>query len=1004
MILIYAEKPDMGTKIAAALDHITLSDGTKVEFDDIPKYERTIKDQRRKDGHFRIRYCGQDTIVTWGMGHMCELKQAEDYNEEYRNWQKMPLPYIPERYELKLIDSTKTQYEIIKALLSKADTVIVATDNDREGDLIADYLFTYTGYRKPYKRVLFNRQSAAEFRKAFAPSNLISSNERMPVINAGRARSAGDFIVGAGPTVAMTLYFPYKRDGKYAVLSVGRVQTATLDIIVERENEIRCFRPEKYYVVKGTFSGERGKYDGIYEEKKIPSKQDAEKILEELRNYSKCYVKDVVRTVSTKTKPHLYSMQSLQMDANKAYGMSLADTMKAAQSLYENGYTTYPRTDICHITTDSLPGMDKAIDAILTMEPFEKYSRKIPLDPNDKMYFDDAKCAKAGHCAIVPTGKIPQTISTPEWNIYTLIAKSVLCMVYPPAKIAKTAVTTMVDSRKFHTSGTEIVEMGYFEVLGAPKEADVPNVRKGENVDGVFRLEEKQTEPPKRYTDGTLLNAMITCGKTLEDEELKAVMAKGSDDKPRGLGRPSTQASIVERLLSRGYIVRKGKTIFPTDMGEYLIKNLPVPDLKSAVMTAQWEKRLDDIENGKDTYDSFMSDLEDSVRKWTNAITENGNRMQPPQNGTLTPIKCPLCGKPIADKGEFYGCTGYPACHFTISSFGGHKFNIDEVQTLLNGGNVFVENAYSKTKKKTFSCTIGMDSIEDGRMKFAFINDDNNGVETDIVCPLCGKPMVDRGDFYSCTGYPSCNFAISSLGGHKFSTDEIKALLNGGAVHVDNVYSKKKKKTFSCTIKLDSIKDGKMKFAFVDSGNYDGKDTGIKCPLCGKPIADKGDFYGCTGYPSCNFTIPSFCGHKFGVEEIKTLIDGGTVAVGDAYSKKYKKEFSCVIRSDGIRDGRMNFAYVNTGGNMETNVKCPLCGAPMKKSDKKMYCSDASKCGFTFPLSVFSPHVFTDKEVQDLINGKTVHIDNAYSARKKKNYSCDVRASIIDKSVKFDFA
>ena len=823
MVLIYAEKPDMGTKIAAALDHITLSNGTAVRFNELNKYEEAIKKQRRDDGYFRIRYCGEDAVVTWGMGHMCELKQAADYDSKYKSWREIPLPYIPKRYELKLIESTKSQFYRVKELLKKAGRVIVATDNDREGDLIAHYVFTYAGYKKPYQRVLFNRQSAEEFRKAFDPANLISSEERKPVIDAGRARSAGDFIVGAGPTVAMSLYFPYRQNGKPTVVSVGRVQTATLNLVNEREREIEVFRPTKYYVAKGKFTGQNGTYEGVYEEKKIPTRVEASLLLDELEQCTECRVEDVKRTVSTKAKPHLYSLQSLQMDANKMYGISLADTLAAAQSLYDKGYTTYPRTEVCYLTTDSLPDIDRAIDALLTLPEFSHLRRKVALNKNDKQYFDDAKCAENSHCAIVPTGKIPASIPLLESRIYTLIAKNTLCMVYPPAKIAKTSITTIAgggsasNGRRFVTNGSEVVEAGHFEVIGQPKDVDIPNVKKGDTVKGEFRIEEKETEPPKRFTDGSLLNAMMTCGKTIDDEELKAVMAKGSNDKPRGLGRPSTQASIVERLLSRGYISRSGKTIKPTEKGRYMMENLPVKELKSPVMTARWEKRLDDIENGKDTYEAFMKDLENSVASWTMTIVEEGKKnakKNPSFNAVPTPVRCPICGGVVVNKGEYYTCENYPSCRFAVSKYCGHKFGVEEIQTLLNGGSVAISDAYSKSKDKHFSCVIKLKSITDGRMEYEFVNEKKVKL-TSVVCPKCGKPLADKtdiGDFYGCTGYPSCRFTFPlSPYGHKFTEAEIRDMLDGKTIHVDDAYSKKKKTSYSCNISAN-VEGDNIKF------------------------------------------------------------------------------------------------------------------------------------------------------------------------------------------------
>lgn len=315
MIVIYAEKPDMGAKIAAALDCIHLNNGTDVNFSELNRYDEEIKKQRIRDGLFNITYAGEETIVTWGIGHMVGLKQAYDYDESYKKWENLPLPYIPEEYGTKITTPNTAQFCRIKNLFYAADKIICATDDDREGDLIFAYIYDFINCHTPYERALFNKQSQAEFIKAFSPENLVPSWKRQPVIDAGKARSAGDFIVGAGPTVAMSLKF----DGN-GTLSVGRVQTAVLNMICEREHEIKNFKPKNYWVIKADFICPNGnKYSAEHITKRFDILIAAKEIFNKISDKKEAVISSIEKKDVKKGKPNLYSLATLQMEANKRY-------------------------------------------------------------------------------------------------------------------------------------------------------------------------------------------------------------------------------------------------------------------------------------------------------------------------------------------------------------------------------------------------------------------------------------------------------------------------------------------------------------------------------------------------------------------------------------------------------------------------------------------------------------------------------------------------------------
>jgi DNA topoisomerase III len=495
MITIFAEKPDVGTKIAAALDAIVLSSGDRVDFDHIQKYEKQIKAQRAKQGYFKIRHNGEETYVTWGIGHLCELKQAQDYNKEYKQWKNIPLPFIPESYELKCSKGMEKQLRLIKNIFDHSDLIICATDDDREGDLIFDYIYRYLNCSVPFKRALFNQQSKEEWQKAFRKENLVDGIKRKPVIEAGRGRSAGDFVVGANLTTAMTLKFPGNN-----VLSVGRVQTAVLSMLVARELEIQNFKPKDYWVLKGKFNSEHGSYEGTHVVKKFDKESDADEILRKLSaDTGPATVKSIKEKSFWREKPYLYSLQGLQMDANKVYGFSLQHTLDLAQSLYEKGFTTYPRTDSSHLTDDMGPEMKKVIQMLFSSDTYSKFKSHATesVDSSNKYYFDSSKVES--HYAIVPTSKKLSLgqMSDDEKKLYDMIARSVICICYPKAQLSKTNIITEKSGEEFTTCGISILKPGYFEVLGRPRENLLPKLQERESVQGKYIKEAKKLSRQK---------------------------------------------------------------------------------------------------------------------------------------------------------------------------------------------------------------------------------------------------------------------------------------------------------------------------------------------------------------------------------------------------------------------------------------------------------------------------------------------------------------------------
>lgn len=710
MITIYSEKPDVGKKIAAALDCITLSNGKQISFDRIKDNDKSIKAQQFKDGFLKITFECEETYVTWGYGHLCELQNAYDYNADYKNWRNLPMPFIPDEYKVKVKDGTKKQFNIVAKLFAKSRLIINATDYDREGELIFYYLMVAANCKKTFKRAHFASQTKDGIIEAF--SHLKSADQVKPMTDAGRARSIADWVVGCNLTVATSL--KYNNSG---VLSIGRVQTPTLNLLVERELAIKNFTPEKYYTVEALFSTTSGeKYRGEHSKKRFDSLAEAKAVIDKIRGKDGV-VKDVSKKVITKEAPLLYSLSALQMAANSKYGFTLAETQNIAQELYEGGFTTYPRTDSQYLTEDMEPTINKTMDMLEKIPEYASFVSGKQRRYNKKRYFDNSKVTS--HFAIIPTLTIPLNLTPNQQKIYDLIARSVIMMLYGPAKIERTSVITDVIGQEFVSSGSVLLDKGWMIVDNVSKDDVLPILTVGEKVSGTYEAKEKETEPPKHYTDKTLIAAMISAGKDLDDEELKKVMNAGI----KGIGTEATRAAIIEALIKRGYAERKKKSVVATEKGIALINILPLKEIKSAELTAMWESKLNDIAEGKGNFDKFIKDIELTTKEWCNKINTTDNKKSiSSSESTESSILCPVCGKPIVKRNWGWGCSGYKdGCKFSISlTIAGKKLTDKQVETLIKERETHVIKGFKSKTGKEFEAMLVLN--DENKIIFEFPN------------------------------------------------------------------------------------------------------------------------------------------------------------------------------------------------------------------------------------------------------------------------------------------
>ena len=564
---------------------------------------------------------GNGYQVTWTFGHLCTLKEPHDYTDQWKAWALSRLPMIPQRFGIKLIadKGVEKQFKVIESLFQKADEIVNCGDAGQEGELIQRWVMQKAAVKCPVKRLWISSLTEESIREGF--KTLKDQTDYQSLYEAGLSRAIGDWLLGMNATRLYTLKYGQNRQ----VLSIGRVQTPTLALIVNRYHEITNFKPEAYWVLSTiyrdtTFTATKGKYGSI---------EDGKKDLQSIEG-KEFTVTDISTKKGTEAPPRLYDLTSLQVECNKKYNMSADQTLQTIQSLYEKKYTTYPRVDTTYLSDDIYP---KCPDILAKLTNYSEYTAPLAGKklPKSKKVFDNSKVTD--HHAIIPTGVVSTGLSFSEQQVYDEVCRHFIAVFYPDCQFATTTVVGQVEDVEFKTSGKQILVPGWREVIKPVKQEEekkeeqedeektLPIFTKGEHGPHQPQLAEKWTSPPKPYTEATLLRAMETAGKLVDDESLREVM------KENGIGRPSTRAAIIETLFKRNYIRKVRKSLEPTPTGIELIGLIHEDLLKSAELTGIWEKKLREIEQHKYEARQFLDELKQMVTEIvTTVMLDNSNR------------------------------------------------------------------------------------------------------------------------------------------------------------------------------------------------------------------------------------------------------------------------------------------------------------------------------------------------------------------------------------------
>lgn len=590
MIVCIAEKPSVAKEIADILGA-----------------------RSRHEGYLE----GNGYQVTWTFGHLCTLKEPHEYTPAWKSWSLSSLPMIPPRFGIKLIadPGIEKQFNVIRRLMEQADEIINCGDAGQEGELIQRWVMQKAGAKCPVKRLWISSLTEESIREGF--NNLIDQSEKQPLYEAGLSRAIGDWLLGMNATRLYTLKYGQNRQ----VLSIGRVQTPTLALIVNRQLEIENFKPEPYWELKTvyretTFSATKGKFT---------SKEEGMNFLETVKT-APFTVTDVSAKKGTEAPPRLFDLTSLQVECNKKFAYSADDTLRLIQSLYEKKITTYPRVDTTFLSDDIYPKCPTILkglrDYAALTTPLE--GKKLA---KSKKVFDSSKVTD--HHAIIPTGVYPQNLTDMERRVFDLVARRFIAVFYPDCKFSTTTVLGEVEKVEFKVTGKQITDPGWRVVFGQPSPEEKPDEEErtlplftvGESGPHTPDLNEKWTQPPKPYTEATLLRAMETAGKLVDNEELRDAL------KENGIGRPSTRAAIIETLFKRRYIRKERKNLIATPTGVELIQIIHEDLLKSAELTGLWEKKLREIERRNYDVRTFIDELKQMVGEIVHQVlSDNSNR------------------------------------------------------------------------------------------------------------------------------------------------------------------------------------------------------------------------------------------------------------------------------------------------------------------------------------------------------------------------------------------
>ena len=844
--LIIAEKPSVANDIAKSLGGFT-----------------------KHDEYFE----SDNYVLSSAVGHLVEIAAPEEYDVKRGKWSFANLPMIPPHFALNPIQKTESRLKLLNKLLKRKDvgSIINACDAGREGELIFRLIVQYAKAKQPVQRLWLQSMTPGAIREAF--THLRDDEEMLPLADAARCRSEADWLIGINGTRAMTAF--NSKEGGFYLTTVGRVQTPTLSIVVEREEKIKQFQPRDYWEVKAEFVCAAGIYEGRWLDTKFKKDEtDPEQRAERL--WSKTAADSIVAACrgkpgnvseeskpSTSMAPALFDLTSLQREANARFGFSAKNTLGLAQALYErHKVLTYPRTDSKHLPEDYLGTVKQTLESLGEINNYYPFSAQI-LNKNwvkpNKRIFDNTKISD--HFAIIPTGQLPKSLSEPEQKLYDLVVRRFMAIFFPAAEYLVTTRFTEVSGHQFKTEGKILTTPGWLSVYG--KEAVDPNAKEGETSGTLVAVAAGEkvktdkiephalvTKPPARYSEATLLSAMEGAGKFVDDEELRDAMAG------KGLGTPATRAAIIEGLLNEKYLIREGRELIPTAKAFQLmtlLRGLGVAELTAPELTGEWESKLARMERGEISREAFMREIAQMTQTIVKRAKEYDNDTIPGDYATLA-TPCPNCGGVVKENYRRFACT---KCEFSISKVpGGRQFEVPEVEELLAQRTIGPLQGFRSKMGRPFAAILKISHDADAsnyKLEFDFGQsnlDDESAEPVDFsaqtplgACPKCGSGVYEMGLAYVCektVARPkACDFRSGRIIlQQEILPEQMVKLLNEGRTDLlPGFVSQRTRRPFKAYLARGA--DGKVSFEFEERKPKAGKEGAAQAKTGSRAAAKK---------------------------------------------------------------------------------------------------------------------------------------------------------------------
>jgi DNA topoisomerase-3 len=811
--LIIAEKPSVASDIAKALGGFA-----------------------KRDGYFE----SDEYVLSSAVGHLLEIAAPEEYDVKRGKWSFAHLPVIPPQFDLHPIAKSAERLRLLKQLIRRKDVteLVNACDAGREGELIFRYIVQAAHAVQPIRRLWLQSMTTAAIREGF--SKLRDDVEMLPLASAARSRSEADWIVGINGTRAMTAF--NSKSGGFYLTTVGRVQTPTLAIVVDREKSIKAFVPRDYWEVRAIFAARAGTYEGKWFDSTFKrSEDDPER--RDTRLWAEAAAQEVVDACRGKTgsvteeakpssqlSPLLFDLTSLQREANARFGFSAKTTLSIAQELYEkHKVLTYPRTDSRHLPEDYLQTVTGTVEALGESEGYRKFAAQVLKEkwirPN-KRVFDNGRVSD--HFAIIPTPLSAKGLNEVQQRVYDLVAKRFLAVFFPAAEYLVTTRVTQIEQHRFKTEGKVLVNPGWLAVYGkeaAGEDANLVPVAKGERpLATTVEAVALQTKPPPRYNEGTLLTAMEGAGKLVDDDELREAMAQ------KGLGTPATRAQIIEGLIGEKYLLREGRELVPTAKAFQLmtlLHGLGVSELTQPELTGEWEYKLAQMERGGLKREAFMAEIARMTQEIVKRAKEYDSDTVPGDYVTLrTP--CPTCGGVVRENYRRFTCE---VCGFSMTKTpAGRQFEIEEVEELLNKRELGPLQGFRSKLGRPFAAILRIVHDEENqnhKLEFDFGQSrpetedsdeiDFSGQEPLGLCPKCGAKIYEHGLSYVCANTPlkQCDFRSGKIIlQQEISREQMAKLLKEGRTDLlTNFVSKRNGRKFKAF--LVAQPQGKVGFEFA---------------------------------------------------------------------------------------------------------------------------------------------------------------------------------------------